>query len=109
MSSLSHDPGWLASTRRDPMFFRTLSARIAMEQLRANHWILAQPGFPLPLLIMQGTADRYVDPEVNIAFARRMTGDVTLKVWEGFGHELHNELHRKEVLHYARSWLDAHL
>ena len=109
MSSLSHDPGWIASTKRDPMFFKTLSARIAMEQLRTNHWILAQTGFPLPLLIMQGTADRYVDPDVNIAFARRISGDITLKVWEGLGHELHNELKRNEVIQYARSWLDAHV
>jgi len=109
MSTLSHDSDWLASTRQDPMFFGTLSARIAMEMMRANQWIISRPGFPLPLLIMQGTADRYVDPEVNIAFARRMTGDVTLKVWEGLGHELHNELRRDEVLRCALTWLDAHL
>jgi alpha-beta hydrolase superfamily lysophospholipase len=89
------------------MFFRTLSARIAIEQLYANRWILTQTAFPLPLLIMQGTADRYVDPKVNITYARRITGEITLKVWEGFGHELHNELHRKEVFEYVLAWLDV--
>jgi alpha-beta hydrolase superfamily lysophospholipase len=108
MSGLSHDPDWIASTERDPLYWKTLSARIAMEQLDANEWILAQTSFPLPLLIMQGTGDRHVDPEVNMAFARRLAGDVTLKVWDGLGHELHNELKRDEVLQYVRTWLDGH-
>jgi acylglycerol lipase len=109
LSSLSHDSEWIAATERDPLFSATLSARVAIEQLDTNQWILAQTSFPLPLLIMQGTADRHVDPQVNIAFARRLTGDVTLKVWEGLGHELHNELAREEVLAYVRAWLDAHV
>jgi alpha-beta hydrolase superfamily lysophospholipase len=108
LSSLSHDPAWIEATERDPLFRTTLSARIGIEQLRANQWILEQTAFPLPLLIMQGTADQHVDPEVNIEFARRLAGEVTLKVWEGLGHELHNELNRKEVLQFVCAWLDAH-
>jgi alpha-beta hydrolase superfamily lysophospholipase len=108
VSSLSHDPAWVDASLHDPMFFETLSARIGMEQLDTNTWILAQPAFPLPLLIMQGTADQHVDPSVTTAFARRLRGDVTLKVWDGLGHELHNEVNRDEVLAYALQWLDAH-
>jgi alpha-beta hydrolase superfamily lysophospholipase len=109
LSGLSHDPDWVESTERDPMHSVTLSARIAVEQLDTNRWILSQTSFPLPLLIMQGTADLHVDPEVNVAFAGRLAGDVTFKLWEGLGHELHNELNRNEVLAYLRTWLDAHV
>ena len=108
-SSLSHDPGWIETSLHDPMFFKTLSARIGIEQLDTNAWILAQPAFPLPLLIMQGTADQHVDPSVNISFAGRVRGDVTLKTWDGLGHELHNEVKRDEVLTYALQWLGAHI
>jgi alpha-beta hydrolase superfamily lysophospholipase len=108
-SSLSHDPEWVSATDRDPLFFTTLSTRIAVEQLDMNAWILAQTEFPLPLLIMQGTEDRHVDSGINIDFARRLKGDITLKVWEGLGHELHNELSRSEVLQFAREWMDARL
>jgi alpha-beta hydrolase superfamily lysophospholipase len=108
LSSLSHDPEWIATTERDPLFSVTLSARLAIEQLTTNEWILSQTEFPLPLLIMQGSADRHVDPEVIAAFARRLGGEVTFKLWEGLGHELHNELKRSDVLAYVRAWLDAH-
>ncbi len=107
MESLSHDAAWRDATKRDPLYMTTLSARSAMEQVRTNAWILEQTRFPLPLLVMQGTEDRHVDPQTSIAFARGLTGEVTLKVWEGLGHELHNETDRKEVLQFARAWLDA--
>jgi alpha-beta hydrolase superfamily lysophospholipase len=108
LSGLSHDPEWISSTERDPMHSMTLSARIAIEQLDTNRWILSQTSFPLPLLIMQGTEDTHVDSKVNADFAGHLAGDVTLKLWEGLGHELHNELKRDEVLGYLRTWLDAH-
>jgi alpha-beta hydrolase superfamily lysophospholipase len=106
-ATLSTDTAWVSKSLKDPMFYGTVSARIGIELLAAGEWIRAQTTFPLPLLIQQGTADRYVDPEVNIAFARRLQGDVTLKVWEGLGHELHNELNRAEILAFVRGWLDA--
>jgi alpha-beta hydrolase superfamily lysophospholipase len=110
LDSLSHDPAWLETTRTDPLFIKTLSAGIAIEFLKTSEWILSQASFPpLPLLIMQGTTDRHVDPKTNIEFAKRLKGDVTLKVWEGLGHELHNELSRAEVLAFVRGWLDAHV
>jgi len=67
------------------VFQMTLSTRLAILQMSTNQWILAQTSFPLPLLIMQGTADQHADPAVNAAFARRLGGDVTFKLWEGLG------------------------
>ena len=107
--SLSHDPAWLKTTAEDPLFETTFSVRLGMEMLRANEWVLGHGSFPLPLLLMQGTEDRHVDAAQNIAFAQRLSGDVTLKVWQGFGHEMHNEVERDAAIQYMRQWLDAHL
>jgi alpha-beta hydrolase superfamily lysophospholipase len=108
-SGLSHDPAVVEAYARDPLVDPGLSARIAMEMLKTNAWIVAQESFPLPLLIMQGTADQHVDAQLNIAFAGRLSGDVTLKVWEGLGHELHNEVQKDEVIAFMRGWLDKHV
>jgi alpha-beta hydrolase superfamily lysophospholipase len=77
--------------------------------LNAGPFILAHKSFPVPLLIMQGTEDVHVDPAATIAFAKSLPGDVTLKVWEGMRHELHNELRRTEVVAFMRQWLEAHV
>jgi alpha-beta hydrolase superfamily lysophospholipase len=80
-----------------------------MEMLRGMAGILQHTSFPLPLLIMQGTEDRHVDPRTTIDFANGLKGEVTLKTWEGLGHELHNEVERDAVtvIQYMRAWLDA--
>ena len=109
LESLSHDPEWLRITDEDPLFLKKgFSMRLAREMLRANPWILGHASFPLPLLVMQGTADGHVDPQTNIDFAKRLSGEVTLKIWPGLGHELHNETEKDAVIAFARSWMDAH-
>src|SRR5208337_4509785 len=97
-SSLSHDPAWVESSLRDPLFSKVLSVRTGTEILRGSAWIRTHSSFPVPLLIQQGTEDLYVSPAMTIEFARGLSGDVTLKVWEGLGHELHNETRKDEVI-----------
>jgi alpha-beta hydrolase superfamily lysophospholipase len=106
---ISSDPAWLETTKNDPLFQEGLSVRLATEMLRAQDYILAHKSFPVPLLIMQGTEDLHVSPDATISFAKSLPGDVTLKVWEGMRHELHNEVRRNEVVAFMRHWLETHL
>ena len=108
-SSLSHDPSWVEASLRDPLFQSVLSVRTAAEVLRASAWIRSHSVFPVPLLVQQGTEDLYVSPSLTIAFARGLSGDVTLKTWEGLGHELHNELRKDEVIDTLLAWIDQHV
>jgi alpha-beta hydrolase superfamily lysophospholipase len=65
--------------------------------------------FPVPLLLVQGSADRLVSPAATAAFAKAVPADkVTYKVWEGFYHETHNEPEKQQVLQYMVAWLDQH-
>ena len=107
-ASLSHDASWVESSLRDPDFQKVLSVRTAAEVLRASAWIRSHSSFPLPLLVEQGTEDLYVSPSMTIAFARGLSGDVTLKIWEGLGHELHNETRKDEVIDTIIAWIGEH-
>jgi alpha-beta hydrolase superfamily lysophospholipase len=107
-ASLSHDRDWVESSLRDPLFQAVLSVRTAAEVLRASDWIRSHPSFPVPLLVEQGTDDLYVSPSMTIAFAQGLAGDVTLKVWEGLGHELHNEARKDEVIDTILAWMSDH-
>ena len=60
---------------------------------------------------MHGTADKLTSPEGSKEFAASAPKDlVTLKLWEGFYHELHNEPEsdRNEVFAYITNWLNGH-
>ena len=82
--------------------------RMAAEFLDAGQWISSQTTFPLPLLLMQGTDDRHVDPKKTIELAQKLAGDVTFKLWDAGRHELHNDLIKDEVVDFAISWVGEH-
>ena len=109
-SSLSHDEAWVQKSMADPMFSEKISARLGILLLDTGEWILSQAEIPpVPLLLMQGTADQHSNPSVNLEFGKRLKGDVTVKAWDGLVHELHNEVKRAEVIAFARGWIDQHV
>jgi len=107
--SLSRDPSVIDWTKSDPIFQEGVSTRLGAEILRAQDWICRQEKFPLPLLVLQGTADRHVSPQKTIEFAKKITGEVTLKIFEGGRHELHNDLDRAKVAEIVLEWMGTHL
>lgn len=108
LSGLSRDPRIIEAYRHDPLVHPYISLRLGVGLISAGEWLLNFKGkFPLPLLLMQGTADRLVDPRATDQFAHHISGDVTYKTWEGFYHELHNEPEKDEVIAYALRWIET--
>jgi alpha-beta hydrolase superfamily lysophospholipase len=103
----SRDPSVNKAVAEDPLFHQGISVRLGLEVLAAGEWIRAQASFPLPLLVMQGTGDTFVDPKMNIDFAARIKGDVTLKTWNGCFHELHNEPEKEQVIAFMIDWVNG--
>jgi acylglycerol lipase len=111
LPSLCRDTAVVEAFRTDPLYHPNISARLAAGFLASWDWFARWPGgtFASPVLILQGTGDRCVEPEATLALARRLTGDVTLKTWDGFFHELHNEPERVEVLGFIAGWMEKRL
>jgi alpha-beta hydrolase superfamily lysophospholipase len=96
--------------RSDPLVHDKASLSLARDALAAGRWTLAHAAeFASPLLLMQGSADRLVYPEGAQQFAKLVPGDVTLKIWTGLHHEIHNEPEKEDVLRFLADWLDRHL
>jgi acylglycerol lipase len=108
LTNLSRDPAAVEAIRRDPLFHTKVSALLAVGFLRSWAEFDRWPGGTLasPVLVLQGTADRCVDPKATVAVAGRLTGDATLKTWDGFGHVLHCAPERDDVLRYIAGWMD---
>jgi alpha-beta hydrolase superfamily lysophospholipase len=109
LTGLSRDAQVVEAARKDPLYHNKVSTRLGWDILEWGRWFDGQAGgFPVPLLIMRGTADRIVDAGAIAALAGRLTGDVTLKTWEGLFHELHNEPEKDEVITYVLEWMRRH-
>lgn len=65
--------------------------------------------FPLPLLLLQGGADRCVDPSYTRCFAEKPGNEsVDFKFYPDGYHELHNEPFKDEVIRLIIDWILAH-
>jgi alpha-beta hydrolase superfamily lysophospholipase len=60
------------------------------------------------LLLVHGTADSLTSPAATEEFAAKVPGECTLKLWEGFYHETHNEPEKAAVLAFMIDWLQQH-
>ncbi len=108
LDGLARDPEVIRAYTADPLVHNKISVRLAIEMLAAGEWALAHAAeFPLPLLLVHGTADILTSAQASAEFAARVpAGRCTLKLWEGFYHETHNEPEKAEVLAYIVDWLN---
>lgn len=109
-NDMSHKSEVNQAYQKDPLVHGKITARLGIDLLNTGQWLLAQKGpFPAPLLLMQGSADRVVDPQATRQLAENLSSDITLKLWEGGYHELHNDNQQQEVLAYLLAWVNARL
>jgi len=75
-----------------------------MEQTRAE-----ASRITLPILILQGGADRLVDPHGATALGDEVSStDKKVILYEGFFHEVFNEPEHDRVLLDVEQWLEKH-
>lgn len=111
---LSSDPSVIAARADDPLVYQgKVTARLATEINLASLHVQAHAGnITLPLLILQGGADATVDPAgTQLLYDTAGSADKTLKVYEGYYHEVFNEpeLRRNQVFDDMQDWLETHL
>jgi len=55
---------------------------------------------------MHGTADQIVYLSGSTEFAGKVTCEYTLKLWEDFYHEIHNEPGKEYLINFLIRWLE---
>ena len=111
--TISRDPDVVQAYIEDPLVHYRTSLGFGKTALSAIERCFAHAReFRLPLLMMHGTEDRLVYPGGSEDFAGLVSGaggEVTLKLWDGLYHEIHNEPEKAEVFKFMIEWLDRHL
>ena len=112
-ATISRDHSVVQKYVNDPLVHGKTSLGLGKTTLDAvNLCFTRATKFSLPLLLMHGKKDTLVYPSGSEEFARlagETNKDVTLKLWDGLYHELHNEPEQAEVLKVMIEWLDKHL
>jgi len=110
--AISQDKNVVNAYVYDPLVYRgKIRARLGVELIKAMDTVKRQIAeIHLPILVMHGTADRLSDPKGSEKLYQEASStDKTLKVYEGYYHEILNEPGREQVLADLEVWLKAHI
>jgi len=110
-TTISRDPAVVEAYVNDPLVHSVATARLGEEMSKAMAWVNDHAAdLRVPLLILQGGADRLVSPEASRAFFERVASeDKTFHEYEGYYHEPHNDVGKERPLADLEAWLEEHL
>jgi len=109
-AALSRLPEVVTAYVNDPLVHDRISARMFLTVYEAGLWALEHASeIKMPILIMHGGADRITSLEASREFAEKAGEQVTLHIWEGLYHEIHNEPEQADVFKVMVEWLDSQI
>jgi alpha-beta hydrolase superfamily lysophospholipase len=111
LSGLARDPAVRETVLADPLFHRRGTARLSTEVVATIARVQAEaPRFPVPVLILHGSADRMVTPEGSRGFIARVgLPDRELREYPDGYHALFADLDRARVLNDLERWIVSRL
>jgi alpha-beta hydrolase superfamily lysophospholipase len=106
---LSHDAAVVAAYKADPLVHGKISARLLRAMLMAIDECHARASsLDLPVLLQVAGDDRLVDASGSRRFGAQLRPNLaTLKIYDGFYHEIFNEVNAAEPMADLRAWLAA--
>jgi alpha-beta hydrolase superfamily lysophospholipase len=112
-TTISRDADVVKKYVNDPLVHDKTSLGLGKTASQAIEFCFAHAReFKSPLLIMHGADDKLTYPSGSEDFAKLASennNDITLKLWDGLYHEVHNEPEKAEVFKVMIEWLDKHL
>jgi alpha-beta hydrolase superfamily lysophospholipase len=110
-TAISRDPAVVEAYVNDPLVHSLSTPRFGTEFPRAIEWTQAHAAeMRIPCLIVHGGADRLVPPEGSRIFYENMTiTDKERQVYDGYYHEVFNDVGKEKVLGAVETWVEEHL
>ena len=102
---ISHDTEVVDRYKSDPLVHDKISVSLFHGAMNAGAYSLAHSAdLKVPVLLIHGSDDKITSPDGSRQFAAN-NPKVTLKIWDGGYHELHNEPFKEEVFKYIIDWM----
>ena len=109
-TSLSRDPEVVSKYAADPLMHDKISPRLYTGIYESGLWALEHAAeLKIPMLLMHGSGDKITSAPASQEFAQKAGNLVTLRIWDGFYHEIHNEPEKAEVIQVMVDWLDKQM
>ena len=108
---LSHDPEVVEAYKNDTRTLKKITTRLGNIILSHNGKLLGlAKQLRVPCLLMHAGDDQICSPEATQEFYEKVPiRDKTLKIYEGFYHELFNEVEREKVFLDMQQWIEKRI
>lgn len=109
---ISRDKTVIEAFRNDPLVYRgKVKARLGAEELKALIRLNKEGSqITLPVLIVHGNADQFVDPEnAQLTFNLIQSKDKQIKIYDGLYHEVFNEPECEIVFEDLEEWMNQRI
>ncbi len=109
---VSRDPAVVDAYVNDPLVYTgKVTARLGAEMLKKMQEVTDNAArIKLPLTILQGSDDILIDPSgAQLLYDLVSSEDKSIKIYEGFYHEVFNEPEHEKVLSDVQKWIEARL
>jgi alpha-beta hydrolase superfamily lysophospholipase len=107
---LSRDPEEVHKYATDPLVHDKITVRLYSGIYESGLWALEHAAeLKIPMLLMHGSGDKITSAPASEEFAKKAGGLVTLRLWDGYYHEIHNEPEKAEVIQTMVDWLDKQM
>lgn len=110
-NNISHDPTVCDKYAKDPLVFKTLTARFIVEVFTATEKLVKSgANLKVPTLYMYAVPDKIIDPEGSKEFVKDVKEkDFKSIVFDNFYHELFNEVEKQKVFDAVDAWLKTRI
>ena len=109
---ISSDPAVVEAYVNDPLVYSgKITARLGAEMLKTMRDVTERASeIKLSITIVQGSDDVLIDPGgAQLLFDLASSTDKTLKICDGFYHEVFNEPQHGQVLNDVQKWIEVRL
>lgn len=108
--AISRDAAAVLKYEQDPLVHDKITVNFSLPFFEAGEYAIANADkIKVPALMIHGTADALTDYKGSEAFAKQAGDKLSLHLYEGGFHELHNEPNKDEVLSDVIAWLNQHI
>ena len=110
-TAISRDQAVVEAYVNDPLVHSLGTPRLSTELTRAVEWTQAHAAeMRIPCLIVHGSADRLAPPEGSrVFYENMMLTDKERQVYEGYYHEVFNDVGKERALAAVEAWIGRHL
>ena len=106
LEALSRDKSVIFKYEEDSLVHDKITSSFFVNVHVAGVFAIENAGsIECPLLIMHGASDRLTSPDGSREFFENSNENVSLKIWDGLYHELHNEPENEEIFEFETNWI----